>query len=85
MKRNFRTAFNRLKKLGVPVREYRDEQPNFWISAEEDTSSLWCDYFDGYRIPDWEFGVNPAITTTLRELGLFAEWQNPAQLTVWEN
>lgn len=85
MKRNFRTAFNRLTKLGVPVREYHDDQPNFWISAEEDTSHLWCDYFDGYRMPDWEFGVNPQITKVLRELGLFAEWQNPAQLNVWEN
>lgn len=85
MKRNFRTAFNRLQKLGVPVKEYGGEEPNFWISAEEGGSYLWCDYFDGYRIPDWEFGVHPAITSTLRELGLFAEWQNPAQLTVWEN
>lgn len=84
MKRNFRTAFNRLTKLGVPVRETNDGE-SFWISAEEDTSHLWCDYFDGYRMPDWEFGVNNQITSLLRELGLFAEWQNPAQLNVWEN
>lgn len=84
MKRNFRTAFNRLTKLGVPVRETNDGE-SFWISAEEGGSHLWCDYYDGYRIPDWEFGVNPKITKTLRDLGLFAEWQNPAQLNVWEN
>jgi hypothetical protein len=50
MKRNFRNAFNALKKIGVPVKEYHGEEPNFWISAEEDTSNLWADYFDGYRI-----------------------------------
>lgn len=44
MKRDFRNAFNALKKLGV----------------------------------------SPVITGTLRKYGLFAEWQNPAQLTVWE-
>jgi hypothetical protein len=85
MKRAYRNAFNALKKLGVPVRQYHTDEDNFWISAEEDTSHLWCDYFDGYRIPDWEFGVNPLITKTLRKYGLFAEWQNPAQLSVWEN
>jgi len=84
MKRAYRNAFNALKKLGVPVREYWTDEDNFWISAEESNSYAWCDYFDGYRIPDWEFGVHPAITNTLRKYGLFAEWQNPAQLSIWE-
>ena len=84
MKRDFRNAFNALKKLGVPVREYHGEEPNFWISAEESASSDFCNYYDGHMIPDWEFGVSPVITGTLRKYGLFAEWQNPAQLTVWE-
>ena len=56
----------------------------FWISAEDSESYRFCDYYDGYQIPDWEFGVSPVITKTLDELGLFAEWQNPAQLNVWE-
>jgi hypothetical protein len=85
MKRAYRNAFNALKKLGVPVREYRTDEDNFWISAEESNSHQWCNYHDGYRIPDWEFGVHPAITSTLRKYGLFAEWQNPAQLSVWES
>jgi len=84
MKRNFRTAFNRLTKLGVPVRETNDGE-SFWISAEDSESYRFCDYYDGYLISDWEFGVSPVITKTLRDLGLFAEWQNPAQLNVWEN
>ena len=85
MKRNFRLAFNALKKQGVPVKEYWDDQPNFWISAEESDSYKFCDYYDGYQIPDWEFGVSPVITETLRKYGLWAEWQNPAQLNVWED
>lgn len=84
MKRAYRNAFNALKKLGVPVREYWYDEDNFWISAEESNSHEFCDYYEGYRIPDWEFGVSPVITQTLRKYGLFAEWQNPAQLSVWE-
>jgi len=83
MKRAYRNAFNALKKLGVPVRQYHTDEDNFWISAED--GHEFCDYFDGYRIPDWEFGVSPVIFNTLRKYGLFAEWQNPAQLSVWEN
>jgi len=82
MKRDFRNAFNALKKLGVPVREYGGDEPNFWITAEDGHD--FCNYYDGHMIPDWEFGVSPVITQTLRKYGLFAEWQNPAQLTVWE-
>ena len=71
MKRAYRTAFNRLTKLGVPVRETNDGE-SFWISAEDSESYRFCDYYDGYLIPDWEFGVSPVITKTLRDLGLFA-------------
>jgi hypothetical protein len=84
MKRNFRTAFNRLQKLGVPVHETNDGE-SFWISAEETGSHNWVDYYDGHNIPEWEFGVSNKITELLRGLGLFAEWQNPAKLNVWEN
>ena len=84
MKRAYRNAFNALKKLGVPVREYWTDEDNFWISAEDSDSYKFCNYYDGHMIPDWEFGVSPVITQTLRKYGLFAEWQNPAQLSVWE-
>ena len=86
MKRNFRLAFNALTKLGVPVREFNyNGEDKFWISAEDSESYRFCDYYDGYLIPDWEFGVSPVITDTLRKYGLWAEWQNPAQLNVWED
>ena len=86
MKRNFRLAFNALTKLGVPVREFNyNGEDRFWISAEESGSHQFLDYYDGRYIPNWEFGVSPVITETLRKYGLWHEWQNPAQLNVWED
>ena len=84
MKRQYIKAFNTLKKLGVPVYEHADDQGNFSISTEWDNSGLWADYYDGWSIPGWEFGVNPKITETLHNLGLHAEWQNPGRLVIWE-
>ena len=88
MTRNHRLAFNALKKIGCPVYE-RSDIKNFQISAEGidgdyDHDTLWANYHDGYRIPDWEFGVNPLITDTLRKYGLHAEWINPGELGVYE-
>jgi len=84
MKMKYKAAFTALKKLGCPVYEHSDDNGNFSISAEEATSYLWCDYYDGYRIPDWEFGVSPKITELLRSKGLFAEWMNSGRLVVYE-
>jgi len=84
MKRNQRNAYNALKKLGVPLFERSDIEGTFLISGEDAESYKWCDYYDGYRIPDWEFGVHPLITKTLRKYNLFAEWENPACLVVWD-
>jgi hypothetical protein len=84
MKRQYIKAFNTLKKLGVPVYEHSDDQGNFSISTEVSTDELWANYYDGWSIPGWEFWVNPKITETLRNLGLFAEWVNPGRLSVYE-
>lgn len=83
MTRNHRLAFNALKKLGIPVYE-RSDIENFQISAEHEESHKFCDYYDGYRINDWEFGVSPAIFNTLRKYGLHAEWINPGELGVYD-
>lgn len=88
MTRNHRLAFNALKKLGVPVYERVDIE-NFQISAESNFdpkhgNTLWADYYEGYRMgDDWEFGVNPLITKTLRKYGLHAEWINAGELGVY--
>jgi len=82
MKRNYRTAFNALKKMGVPVFIHRDDEKRFDISAEEINSSDWVSYWE---LPKgWDCGVHPKIEEVLSKLGLHAEWMNPGHLRVYE-
>jgi hypothetical protein len=83
MKRDFRNAYNALKKMGVPVYVRDDMDGRFQISAEESDSYKWCDYYEGDCHPNWVFGVNPKIGEVLRKYGLFAEWINPGELGVY--
>jgi len=85
MKRQYRHAYNALKKLGVPVYEREDLNGRFNISAEHPNSYEWCDYYDGIYRNDWDFGVNPVITKVLDKYGLFAEWINAGELGVYED
>jgi hypothetical protein len=85
MKRKYLKAFNTLKKLGVPVYVRDDMDGRFQISAEESDSHKWLDYYEGYRIPGWDFGVHPKIDSVLHACGLHAEWINPGELGVYEN
>ena len=81
MKRKFRYAFNALEKLGCPVFENADTlgYGNFKISAEENTGdNFWADYWF-----DCGF-ISPLIIAVLRKHGLYAEWDNPGCLSVWE-
>lgn len=82
MKAKYQKAFDALKTLGVPVYEHADDNGNFSIDAEDPKA----DDFVGYYAtqPDWIFGVHPAVNTTLRNFGLFAEWVNPGRLSVYE-
>ena len=83
MKRNYRNAFNALNKLGVPTYQ-RSDMDHFAISAEDADSYKFCDYY-AYMREDWEFGVSPVITDTLRKYGLHAEWINAGELGVYED
>lgn len=83
MKRNYRNALNALTKLGVPTYQ-RSDMEHFAISAEEPDSYKFCDYY-AYMRDDWEFGVSPAITETLRKYNLHAEWINAGELGVYED
>ena len=83
MKRNYRNALNALTKLGVPTYQ-RSDMEHFAISAEDADSYKFCDYY-AYMREDWEFGVSPVITDTLRKYGLHAEWINAGELGVYEN
>ena len=50
MKRKFRTAYNKLEKMGVPVYERDWTHTDFVIDAEEG-HAIWADYWS------WEFGL----------------------------
>jgi hypothetical protein len=81
MQKNFTKAFNELKKLGCPVIE-RTGSDNFLISAEDEISYLWADWYNTYS---WDGErTNPKIAEVLAKYKLFAEWDNPGGLSVWE-
>lgn len=84
MKKQYRLAYNALKKLGVPVYEREDMNGRFQISAEEPESYKWCDYYQEYPLEDWDFGVNPIIDKTLAKYGLHSEWINAGELGVYD-
>jgi hypothetical protein len=83
MKRKYIKAFNALKKLGVPVYEHADDKGNFSISAEEPDSYKWANYYPEYNQWDGE-NTNPVMDSELKKHGLYAEWQNPGRLSVYE-
>ena len=83
MERKYRTAYNQLKKLGVPVHEggYNGDD-TFRISGEDNHPIVWADYYgEGNPLLD-DFGVNHMINTILEKQGLFAEWENTGVLGV---
>jgi len=84
MKRNYRTAFNQLQKIGAPVFENED---GVFISAEDNVDETWADYWmmgqAACSLLD-DFGVNHKINAVLEKHGFFAEWQNPGRLAVCE-
>lgn len=82
MKKQYRLAFNALKKLGVPVYERDDMGGRFQISAEDAESYKWCDYY--YPFDNWDFGVNPVIDEVLAKYGLHSEWINAGELGVYD-
>lgn len=83
MKQKYRTAYNQLKKLGVPVYEggYNGDD-TFRISGEDNYPTVWADYW-GSDNPGLDcFGVNLKINAILEKQGLYAEWENGGVLGV---
>jgi hypothetical protein len=74
MKSNARKAFNELKKLGCPVKEWHNsERGHFWIDGEEEDAGEWLDY--------WSMGLmmgSDLLNEVLEENGLYWEWENSA-------
>ena len=85
MKHKYRTAFNQLKKIGAPVYEggYNGDD-TFRISAEENYTIVWADYYREFDAGLDDFGVNHRINDILSDNGLFAEWENAGVLGVAE-
>jgi len=81
-KANYKKAEAALKALGVPTYQ-RSDMPNFGISAEDEYSYKWLDYYEGHRMTGWDFGVHPDIDKTLNKFGLRCEWINPGELGVY--
>jgi hypothetical protein len=83
MKKDFRNAYNALKKIGVPVYVRDDMDGRFQISAEEPESYQWASMYS--RNPSWDFGVNPKIDALLDKYNLYCEWINAGELGVYHN
>ena len=88
MKRVYIKAYNELKKMGVPVFVHSDDNRhgNFSISAEENDSELWVNYYAGCGSFDFWHGdnINPKLTEVLDDYRLYAEWNNPGSLSVFQ-
>ena len=83
MNNQFQKAFDALEKMGCPVIEGVD---SFCINGEDNGAVCWADYyckFPGGVLDD--FGVNNKINAILEKFKLFAEWNNPGMLGVYEN
>ena len=85
MKRHARTAYEALKKMGVPMYVHEGESYHFLISGEENYTTVWADYWNEFGLPTLDdFGVDKRINAVLEKNGLFAEWQNPGCLGVYD-
>ena len=85
MKRNYRTAYDQLKKIGAPVilGGYNDED-TFRISGESNYPITLADCYGGGQPDLDDFGVNNKINAILEKQGLYAEWINGGVLGVAE-
>ena len=85
MKHKYRTAFNQLKKIGAPVYEGGfNGDDTFRISAEENYTIVWADYYREFDAGLDDFGVNHRINDILSDNGLYYEWENGGVLGVSE-
>jgi len=84
MQRNYKKAFTALSNLGAPVivgDDYGNDR-YFRLSAEDNDTVVWADYYDmGFGL----FGVNQVVVDILDANGLFAEWINPGVLGIHES
>lgn len=74
------SAFLELQDLGCPVKLPidGDHRGHFWISAEDDGSYEWLDYYGNF------FGTDQ-LNEILEKHGLYWEWYNPAYGNVYDS
>jgi hypothetical protein len=79
MSKNARKCFKHLQKLGCPVKEWHDKsRGHFWISAEEENSDEWLDYYSMTLCAGSE-----RLNKIMNSYGLWFEWQNSAVAHVY--
>lgn len=86
MKKNFRKAYDELKKMGAPVIEGGwSGEDTFRISGEDNYPIVWAEYYyeGDLTLSMDSSGVNHDINETLQANGLFAEWVNAGVLGVY--
>ena len=86
-----RQAFRQLAKAGCPVKPTRGQDALgyaqygglFAISAEEEASDLWLNYYPA-SYANWENGTySDKLAKKLEDKGLYLEWVNPAVAVVY--
>ena len=83
MKKEARAAFNKLKKLGCPVRESQPIYPDrghFWIDAESPDAYEWLDYWSTEL-----WAGSDKLNKILLDHGLYWEWYNSAYGCVYDD
>ena len=86
MNQKMKAAFNQLKKINAPVSKNHDNAESFLISAEDNESGYWADYYAEFAEPPAQFNdpyVSPEILNILKKQGLHYEWETPGGLSVW--
>lgn len=81
MKAKHRQAFNKLRKAGIEAIEPLDNAHEVFILDCETGSietKMALDYYSN-------FWGSEFLNKTLKSVGLYFEWENPARAKVWED
>lgn len=81
MKSTHKKAFKKLASMGCLCYQNADHEKKgtFGISAEDGN---WADYYPFFQSSPW---INEDIEKILTPLGLYADWECPGALCVYES
>lgn len=84
MKRNMRTAFTTLQRMGAPVFESDDNPEGFMMSAESnDKDTIWADYY--YGVSTGDMYINEKVEAVMDDNHVFFEWQDAGTLSAYQS